>query len=332
MYSYQKTFVNTIEDLYAKIAQEEIFKLVFNEYPSLEKKYCSPFRKDNSPACYFQWYNQRLIFVDWGSDKMHIDGVQAVIKYFNLPTIAVAIRFIQEQIGNKITIPVRQQLYQQPKKEKQVTSMLPRKREFELRDHLYWKRFGITKEQLLEDHVYPISSVDIKKHNVWKRLHFYDIAYCYELDLDIYKIYRPLTKSKYKWLSNVNKNNIGSFDSLRFESDTLIITKSYKDCRVIRNLGYESVWFQNEGMIPDQFLLSLLIVKYKRIVILYDNDVAGRTAAQQLSNVLQQHNDSKIITIIESPLWYIKDIAEMYCFKNDIFSIDFLKTFIPKLS
>lgn len=324
MYYYQKALITTIEDLYATIAQEEIFKLIFAEHPSVDKQYCSPFRQDNSPACYFQWYDQRLYFVDWASDKTHLDGVQAIIEYFNLPTIAAAIRFIQERIGSSATLPVHQQAVRQPKKEKEVASLLPRKREFEQRDELYWKRFGITEEQLTADRVYPISGVNIKKYGVWKQLRFFDLAYCYELDLDIYKIYRPLTKGKYKWLSNVNQNVIGSFNHLRFMSDTLIITKSYKDCRVLRNLGYESVWFQNEGVIPDHFLLSLLIVKYQRIVILYDNDTAGRTAAQRLRTALQQCNDSKTIMSIESPLWYIKDIAEMYCFKDLTFTRDFL--------
>ena len=58
----------TFEELLNEYSQEELFKVMIGEYPQLDKYYCSFFRKDNNPSCYFKWYNNILYFVDW-ADK-----------------------------------------------------------------------------------------------------------------------------------------------------------------------------------------------------------------------------------------------------------------------
>lgn len=325
MYGYQKTSYGSLEEVYRNTSQEEIFRLVFGEYPQTDKTYTSPFRKDSIPACYFKWHEGKLYFIDWTSETTHRNCIQAVLEYYGLQHVGEVIEFIENHHDDFIKQPEYDPAIS-PKK-KHATTLVPIKRAFELRDELYWKRFGITEEQLLADRVYPVSAVDIYKEKV-KRIMFNDIAYCYELDLDIYKFYRPLQKSRYKWISNVNQNTIGNINDLDFESHTLIITKSYKDCRVLRNLGYESVWFQNEGVVPADYLLAFLVNKYQHIVILYDNDTAGEQAAVKVAASLRRFSDCATVTTVVSPIWYIKDISEMYCFKGKAFTADFLNTTI----
>ena len=42
------------------------------------------------------------------------------------------------------------------------------------------------------------------------------------------------------------------------------ITKSYKDCRVLRNLGLNSIWLQNEVAIPSRNIFEDLCKRFKR--------------------------------------------------------------------
>ena len=57
-----------------------------------------------------------------------------------------------------------------------------------------------------------------------------------------------------------------------------MITKSYKDYRVLRNLGVNVTWFQNEGAFPDN--LDDIINDYKDVIVFFDNDFTGLAASE----------------------------------------------------
>src|SRR4029077_4179226 len=83
------------------------------------------------------------------------------------------------------------------------------------------------------------------------------------------------------------ENDVGNYNNLPPEGELLIITKSYKDHRVLRNVGYNNViWFQNEGCIPDRWILNNLVRRFKRIIVLFDSDYSGTMAAIKLCNIL----------------------------------------------
>jgi hypothetical protein len=123
------------------------------------------------------------------------------------------------------------------------------------------------------------------------------------------KVYFPNQK-RYKFLGTCNKNDIGDLDYIDNKKKYIIITKSYKDSKVLRNLGYNSIWLQSENSIPDKEVISKIISNFKRIYIIFDNDVAGIKGSKRLHIFL--YNLFKKKKIKEIFLDKYKDVSEYY--------------------
>jgi hypothetical protein len=80
--------------------------------------------------------------------------------------------------------------------------------------------------------------------------------------------------------------------------DTLYITKSYKDWRVLTNLGKDAIYFQNEGMLPDISILSMYISVFNQVIVLFDNDKAGIPASNKVVKYINNHYSSKAISVV----------------------------------
>ena len=301
--------------------QEQTFAKVFGELPSLDRTYISPFRKnDTNPGCYFEWHNDILYFVDWASNIVNKDCIQAIMSRYNM-RLNDAIDFVMSDIELSAPKNTKQLL---TSKKVNKTIIIPIKRDYNVSDKLYWKRYGVSIDELIEDDVFPVKAVNLYSKSSWKRMNYMSDSYCITVASDMFKIYRPHETGKSKWLSNVSKHTIGSMNSLSHLSDIVIITKSYKDCRVIRNLGYECVWFQSESVLPDQAILMTVFQYYRRVIVLFDNDDAGLAGAINLVEYLNSIFQDKVITSIASPQSHIKDVSEMYCFKGEGYTKQFL--------
>lgn len=296
----------TITEILNEYDHYEIFKLIFNEIPDLDQVYLSPFRKDNNPNCYFI-EKDKLYFVDWADGKTRNCFV-AIMEFFNL-SISETCTFIVKNLKKTSKTP-----YHNILKKDKSTILIPIYRKWEERDKSYWyKQYNITIEQLEEDNVYPIKAVYVN-NNVYS---IDDAAYAIKLKDNVYKIYRPYQSKKFKWLSNASPNDIIYYN---YPKDHLVITKSYKDCRILRNLGYCAIWFQNEGAFPSD--LSY-ILSFNKIIVFFDNDDAGIHAANKLIKLINK----KCINI-SSPILYIKDLGEMWTFKGPEYTINFLNASI----
>ena len=91
------------------------------------------------------------------------------------------------------------------------------------------------------------------------------------------------------------------------EGDVLLITKSLKDVVVLRKAGYPSFAPQAESVHISHEVMDKLKESFKTILILYDNDVPGKNAAEAIA---KDHN---------LPLFYLpsetkdaSDFVEMY--------------------
>lgn len=95
-----------------------------------------------------------------------------------------------------------------------------------------------------------------------------------------YQIYSPLNKDKqYKFRNCLRHNMLYGNNHLEFKTDTLIITKSNKDILVLKLLGYEAVSPRSETTPIKQKYIDWYKERYSRLVLLYDNDLAGKQAA-----------------------------------------------------
>lgn len=273
------------------VSEEEIFELVFGYKPEEYDVVCSPLRVDYSPGATFQRSpSGKLYFLDWGDGYItHNDCFNVVQRFFNLPNFYQTLIFIKShlidgkslvKIGNNIKLPTY---------ERKKTEIYFQSRIYLISDKVFWDRYEITKQQLLEDRVIPVSKYKIDTRNKGT---FISMAYtpCYaytDFVSNNKKLYFPYKQGSKKFLTNCSKNDIGGINKLDLSDNQLIISKSYKDYRVLKNQGYNTIWFQNEGMFPDDQYLLQLIAQFPDIVVFFDNDETGITAAYKLKEKLE---------------------------------------------
>lgn len=324
MYKYDVNIPYSMKDLLEEYSQEDIFRIVFKDYPNTDILYISPFRSDEHPNCFFDWYKGKLYFKDYADVPR--DCFQAVKDYFHIDTYKDVTEFIVNYFVEHPILPDQKPYTSKKEKDVMDCSVTFRVREFEERDRLHWSQFCITKEQIAEDHVSCISMYRFysNKTHRWVIIHPFDIAYAISGFESRCKVYRPYNKNKCsKWTTNCTVDDIGNIDNIDFTGKLLIITKSYKDYRVIKNQGYKNViWFQSEKIIPHDKLLIDLASRYDEIVIFYDNDEAGITGAEALkSKLFSLGYQSRSIF---SPYSYMKDPAEIVSIRGEQELKDFL--------
>ena len=291
----------SLKEILNTIREEDIFNIVIKEEINLIDKYIAPYREDNNPGCYFEEYNGRLYFIDWADfQNVHKDCFNFIGRCYNLDFLGT-LKFITNYFKLNRVGDLKRDIIKTTKKSTVSNKdILIAKRDFNSRDKSFWLPYGITRKQLEEDKVFPItaySSVS-KKGNEFV-INCPDIAYAYtDFKGNRIKIYRP-TNSEYKWYTNCTQNDVGNYFNLPDKGDLLIITKSYKDYRVLRNLGLTAVWLQNEGQIPNQLILKDLINRFKEIIVWFDNDPTGLGSSQMINSLLNSivPNKSKTITL-----------------------------------
>jgi hypothetical protein len=169
--------------------------------------------------------------------------------------------------GNKVprvaaAIPERQ--YLEPI-EIQVKS-----RPFNSRDLLYWGQFGVTEPILKTYTVLPIAAYWMTKSQT--KPDFPKVpGYAYR-EWNLYQLYFPTADKYHKFRHNYTDVCVHGFKQLQYNQDLCIITKSRKDVMVMRSLGYEAVSPRSENTPLPQLCIDLLKKRYKRIVVLFDND------------------------------------------------------------
>lgn len=276
------------------VNEEDIFEIIFGFKPKEFEYVVSPFREDHNPGCWFEYsISGKLKFIDWASD-CYVNGVKLVsfdcfdaIKfYYKLPNFYETLLFIYNHLIKGKELPKRiEKNKKSVKREKNKTSIIIETREFDSRDANFWKKYGISSQNLVDDKVFAIRKYKIInsiKDN--KSVNCYGISYAYTDFKDgKKKIYSPHSNSKLgKFITNLGKEDIGGLRTLVENGEKLIITKSYKDYRVIKNQGYNVIWFQNEGMFPTTLTLLSILSRFKEIIIFFDNDRAGKEAAEKL--------------------------------------------------
>lgn len=304
-----------MSSILAVTSEETVFKLVVEDVVLDKKKlYRAPYRNDHSPKCYFEvGRNGRLHFVDFADPtRIRKDCFGLIEAYYGLSKVE-ALHYIDQQLGlgisngdkvivKKVEIPETIK-HRSEYREKRIEYS---RRPFDLRDRGFWyAQYGITREELKGDGVFPISYYRFEtKDGAICDIRPMDICYIYtEFANNKMKIYRPTGSSTEKWLTNCSKNDIGGVKHIDYTKDYLVITKSYKDYRVLRNAGVNTVWFQNEGMIPDKEVLEhYKLLSFGKVYIWFDNDSTGLSAGIKVKETLLSYNVKLSLTSIIIPI------------------------------
>lgn len=284
------------------VTQEEIFELVFGYKPEEYVYVTSPFRKDKTPGCWFERTNcntGKLRFIDYANPqiKRSMDCFDAVQTYFKISNFYLTLEYVYEQLIKGKNVRAEKRI--QPSIIKKDVLINFDSRVFLNKDAKYWSKYEISKQNLIDDKVFAVNKFylsNTKNGDVTNRC--YDLCYAYtEFSSGKKKLYLPYRESKKKFITNCGKDDIGGLSRLPAYGNQLIITKSYKDWRVLVNNGKYAIWFQNEGMIPNIDLLLSVIKRFNKVIVWFDNDKAGIEASQIISNLINSHFPGKSVAL-----------------------------------
>lgn len=317
------------------VTQEQIFSLVFGFLPEDFQYTTSPFRNDKTPKCWFQYHiNGVLYFIDFasGSHRRHSDCFNVVQDFFQFNNFYTTLEFIYMKLidGKDIRVKTGMKKIIQTI-EKKAVRLLIEPRDYNNKDVHFWKSYGITIPQLIEDKVFAISAfhaLNTKKGNISSKC--YDLAYAdTNFSEGRKKIYFPHRASKNRFITTCKREDIGGISSLAPFGRQLIITKSYKDFRVLKNQGKNVIYLQNEGMFPLKRLL-IIVKSWKEVIIFFDNDSQGMCSAEALAGLINAEYLGKA-----KPLWLpetlyndgITDPSDLHAKRGQNELLNFLKIF-----
>lgn len=154
-------------------------------------------------------------------------------------------------------------------------------RNWNVQDSKFWISFGISSKILENYNVKPLSKVVLSKtDNPDVEL---TPTFCYGYftnEGELYKVYQPYSKQKFVIL---NSDYIQGLNQLKFKSDYVIICSSLKDIMsfVATGINADLLAPNSENSLLDQSVISWLKSRYKHVIILFDNDKAGKDAANK---------------------------------------------------
>jgi hypothetical protein len=277
------------------VTQEQVYELALGYQPKEYDYIKAPYRVDEEAGCWFEFDDGgKLMFKDFAYGKRPLDCFDLVQIMFNLPNFYQTLLFVKKALidGKDITAQIKHVEASSSRRKVKGVNIFMQTRDFSSRDKVFWQKYQISKAHLIEDRVFAVSRAklvykDKKKEPV--AFNIQDICYAYtDFDTGHKKLYRPTQEGKLKFLTNCTQDDIGGYNSLIPCGRQLIITKSYKDYRVLKNQKLNVIWFQNEGMYPNLGTLKELCSRFESILVFYDNDAPGIRASQDLVDVLSQ--------------------------------------------
>jgi hypothetical protein len=306
-------------DILLKINQLDLWRELLGYNISIGDKVCSPsfIRHDNNPNVKFSYIKGVLCLRDFTLSRP-INLIDAVMAKFNMGYFdAVNYITIKGKLSNEIRYTGVNHYSKQATFKRNVV-IKPTKRKWNRADRKYWyDARNITKDQLESDGVYPISEFSINNtiFNADK------LAYVVYENNNKIKIYQPYCKEN-KWFSTITTSDFWYLkQSNNCLSDTLIITKGYKECRHIINCStFDSLSLHAEGYNLNDECLEI-ISNYKYLFVMYDND---KTGYERSLAIAKQINGTQII-IPEQ----FNDLDQMIVESSVEYAISFLNSIKP---
>lgn len=268
----------TLDWILSKVTEYDIYAKYIGQF-KVGMIYNSPFRKDKNPSfgIYYSKRTKQLLFKDHGTGECG-----NVIKFVSLFTSKTEYNDILSDIVDKLNITNNTKLVSSKQYIPPTETVIGVVRqEFTDIDINYWKQFNISINTLKKFNVnsikYYLCNGIVK--GTYKRE---NPMYAYKV-YNNFKIYRPLADKYTKWRNNLTDYDIQGYEQLPQKGDILFITKSMKDVMCLHEIGYPAVSPSSESTFLPKDVLEQLKTRFKRIIILFDRDVAGVKRSRKLS-------------------------------------------------
>jgi hypothetical protein len=276
------------ENVLTRVSSYDIFKKYCPNFRELNTFFKSEFREENNSSVRISVIGNDLLYKDFG-EKESYRAIPFVARKFNTSyrgALEIINRDFELGLGDSLDgiepKPVSKEVkkfYKNCEKisKKDVTTILVKRREFNLDDLSYWGKYYWTKEMLQSVDIAPISHFWIIKPAQNKNTLIRADKYAYTFDYYYHnktfrrKIYQPYNKI-IKFVSNVDFSIVQGYKRLHRTGEYLFITSSLKDCGPFWRLGYDAVAPNSETtFLPDKFI-NKMKKRFKHIIIWFDND------------------------------------------------------------
>lgn len=261
----------------------DIFNYYINENLAGGKAICSPLRQDKKPSfSVFKGTSGNFIFNDLATSESG-NAIDFVMKLRGLD-FASALKLIVKDLDLNDKRPTQDTLKDSHSK---IPEYAVNSRPFTEADTKYWQQYGISMEVLLK---YRVNSVkeyfaQNKKGKNYRRESSPDKP-IFEYKNDFWsKIYKPLDEKKYRfqYLGFKTPDFIFGLEQLPLTGDLLFITGGEKDVLTLASHGYNAISLNSETASLNPKASKDLKQRFKKIIVLYDNDDTGLKQSKLLS-------------------------------------------------
>lgn len=275
---------------------------------------CSPFRNDKHPTCgFFRNSVGDLFFKDFSGDFCG-NCFNVVMRKYNC-SYHKALQIIANDFGivenSNLTRHETLINYSGKKFEKLKSSDIRVTiQDFTKEELEYWSSYGITEKTLKKFNVFSCKYLFLngelfqtsnKKNFIFG--YYYGIG---EDNRELWRIYFPKQRD-FRFLSNWKHELIQGSKQLPDKGEFVVITKSMKDVMCLYELEIPAIAPNSETLFINNKQLEILKSKFKKIVVLYDQDKAGK---YNMAKIRRKYPE--LIYLVIPKEYEAKDISDFY--------------------
>lgn len=269
MFNLSNINIISKEELNKYISDEEIFTFYFKEF-DLNTLYLSPFRKENNPSFIISYYNDKLVYRDFGISNRPSGSIDFVCNLFNITYYEALNKIYKEVLNNKPYVKTYDR--------KTISHYHLKYNELHSWQLNYWKKGNISKNTLDLFQVKWCNELWFEQR-LWSKGSKSNLMYYYNHNTvpyeDSWTVYRPLAESSKKFRKHNIDGKIMGLEYLPENGDILVITKSYKDIMCLYEIGISAIAPHNENIPIPKEIIDNLKTRFKKIYVNYDNDTTG---------------------------------------------------------
>lgn len=276
------------DDIAKRVDQFKVWNWLLGFNVQEGDRFSNPFRLDNKPNCRLVSGYKWVFLQDHSDSSFHNWTIlHATMHKFNV-NFDTACSIVWHRFVDKTIIPETVSNQVILKEHKCIIHFTPvtynNKIAYLPRDKDFWTPLGISSDQLKQDYTYSVLKYRYNDR-FGRNFQIYpnNCSYAFTFPSGNVKIYNPY-RTDGKWISNCGIRDIGFINKIPDKGEVLFICKSYKDCRIHKNMGFNAIWIQGETFkIPDDILVNLAS-RFKVIYVYFDNDKTGIGASKLLCN------------------------------------------------
>lgn len=283
-----------------KYGDENIFQFLFPEKIVSKKYYPNPLRQDKSPGCSFIYMGSTFTFRDY-SKGINYDWTNFGIEFMNMK-LGDLFNYVNKNMSVTNTKHISKQEYQSS-----INSIDIKSKPYLTSELFKFKDYECSQELLQKANIFSVKTIYYNGECAFENCtNIYAFLNIDETGKKNYQLYFP-NKDKNKRYRSVTTKLIPQLEKID-NSDYVIITKSNMDAFILKHiLEFNTIAILNEGILLSNEFMYRLNNKYKKIILLFDNDRTGRSAVVKYIN----HFSNIDFTVLFVPFKYGKDIKDV---------------------